>query len=190
MQHHRRPSKQAHLWSKIDKKNRSSKKAVTRRHTITTNAYLWNIFNFTTDAIIVNSSFNVTLNINWRAAPKLHSWEEKNNLEKIWLFLYCAIKFTYISNWCILFGKLLNCISSKCFIMHSNSMPLCRFWQVICSSNSLVKHTPCSNRKDRYSSTISQDLLHWGLPNFSTDDCLYKITSSWAKLLIYPLSTV
>jgi hypothetical protein len=34
------------------------------RHTITTNTNLRNVFNFATDAVIVNSNFNVSLNIN------------------------------------------------------------------------------------------------------------------------------
>lgn len=40
--------------------------------TITTNAYLWDILYFTINAVIINSNFNVTLNINWRAVSKLH----------------------------------------------------------------------------------------------------------------------
>jgi hypothetical protein len=34
--------------------------------------------------------------------------------------------------------------------MHGNAMPLSRFWQILCSWNSLVIHPPCPNCKDGY----------------------------------------
>ena len=152
------------VWIKLPRKRR---KMHTGLHTIAANTNLWDIFNFTIDAIIVHSSLNIPLNINWRAAL-MHQALDRHI--KWWIQL--SQKNGYI-----LFNKLLYRISPKWFIMHSNSMPLSRFWQVFCSYNSLVKHAPRPNCKDSYHSAISQDFLHRDLANFSTYNCLYTNTT-------------
>ena len=129
-------------------------------NTITSNTYFWNIFHFAIDAVIVDSGLNVTLNINRRAeSPRRVSEIIQSNQ------LLRAVQI-------ILFTKFLNCISTKQFIMHSNTMPLSRLRQTSSINNSLVIHPSCSNSKDCYRPPISQDLLHRGLPNPSTNYCL------------------
>lgn len=76
------------------------------------------------------------------------------------------------NNRSILFDELFNCISPKHFIMNCNTMPLSWFWQVFIINNSLIKHAPCPNCEDCYRSSISQDLLHRRLPNFTTNNGL------------------
>lgn len=66
------------------------KKKHVSRHTITANTYLWNAFNITIDAIIINSSLNVTFNIDWRAALKLQEW--------VWNIYTIKIKYSFIQN--------------------------------------------------------------------------------------------
>lgn len=83
----------------------------------------------------------------------------------------------------LLFKEFLYCIGPQYIIMHSNPMPLSRFWQILWSLNSLVKHAPCPNCKDGYISTIPQYLLNRGLANFSTNNCLLRKTAA-VKLFV------
>ena len=110
------------------------------RHTIIANTNFRQSYNFTCYVSIVDSSFNVTLNINWRAAKILnletsHTWHNSVGAHKT-PEIY------------ILFDKLLDSIFSKCFIMNNNTMPLGWPWQVGCTQYSLVPHTSRSNVKD------------------------------------------
>lgn len=41
--------------------------------TITADVDLWDIFNFTSNAVILDPSFNITLNINCRAVFQIHT---------------------------------------------------------------------------------------------------------------------
>lgn len=55
-------------------------------------------------------------------------------------------------------------------------------WQIFCSYGPLVKQASCSNCEDSHSTTIPQNLLDRGLPDFSTDDRLAESNARKLKL--------
>lgn len=153
-----------HVYKLCEKANRDS-----NSHTITAYTNLWYAFYVPIDAVIVDSCFNITLNINWRTGKKLQILDSSPRKEGIF-----KKKVNLDNRQLLLFHKLLHSIGSKHRVMHRNTMPLSWLWQVRRTYSPLIKQTSSSHGEYGYSSTISQDLLDRGLTDFSAYNSLTK----------------